>query len=79
MSTKNNRNKTSSKTKPSSAKPSKSVRSHPVKAKTSPFSVPVSFSSSARKADPHAKREASNYANPLPSREFILDTMIEQG
>lgn len=32
-----------------------------------------------RKIDPHASREAANYANPLPSREFILDTMTEQG
>lgn len=79
MSTKNNRTKTSSKSTKGSPKPSKSVRSHPVKAKTSPFSVPVSFSSASRQADPHAKREASNYANPLPSREFILDTMVEQG
>jgi len=34
---------------------------------------------SRRQSDPHAKREAENYANPLPSREFILETMIEQG
>jgi len=34
---------------------------------------------SIRKADPYASREAENYANPLPSREFILDTMVEQG
>jgi ribonuclease R len=32
-----------------------------------------------RQSDPHAKREAANYANPLPSREFILSTMNEQG
>jgi ribonuclease R len=35
--------------------------------------------SQVRKADPYAKREAENYANPLPSREFILDVMTEQG
>jgi ribonuclease R len=35
--------------------------------------------SHVRKADPYAKREAENYANPLPSREFILDVMTEQG
>ncbi|WP_137719295.1 ribonuclease R [Methylobacillus flagellatus] len=32
-----------------------------------------------RNADPHAQREAENYANPLPSREFIMETMAEQG
>lgn len=34
---------------------------------------------SIRRADPYAEREAENYANPLPSREFILDIMLEQG
>jgi ribonuclease R len=33
----------------------------------------------SRQADPHANREAANYANPLPSREFILEIMAEQG
>jgi len=32
-----------------------------------------------RSHDPHAKREAANYANPLPSREFILQALNEQG
>ena len=32
-----------------------------------------------RQLDPYATREAANYANPLPSREFILQTMTEQG
>ncbi len=32
-----------------------------------------------RHSDPHAKRESENYANPLPSREFILATMAQQG
>jgi ribonuclease R len=36
-------------------------------------------SNNNRGSDPHAKREAANYANPLPSREFILETMTEQG
>jgi len=35
--------------------------------------------SSARKIDPHAEREAAKYANPLPSRELILETMGDQG
>ena len=30
------------------------------------------------KADPFAKREAKNYENPIPSREFILDLLAEQ-
>lgn len=32
-----------------------------------------------RKSDPYAEREAANYPNPLPSREFILQIMEEQG
>lgn len=32
-----------------------------------------------RRNDPYADREAANYDNPLPSREFILETMTEQG
>jgi len=32
-----------------------------------------------RGKDPHAKREAANYENPLPSREFILDVMVGEG
>ena len=32
-----------------------------------------------RVSDPHADREAANYSNPLPSREFILETMAEEG
>lgn len=27
--------------------------------------------------DPHAAREAKNYENPVPSREFILQTLVE--
>jgi len=34
--------------------------------------------SSGKKADPYAKREAKNYDNPIPSREFILDLLAEQ-
>ena len=30
-----------------------------------------------RKADPHAAREAANYDNPIPSREFILEQLRE--
>ncbi|MCU7799140.1 MAG: ribonuclease R [gamma proteobacterium symbiont of Lucinoma myriamae] len=29
-------------------------------------------------SDPYAKREAKNYENPIPSREFILDLLTEQ-
>lgn len=32
-----------------------------------------------RSSDPHAKREASRYETPLPSRELILSTMSDQG
>jgi ribonuclease R len=32
-----------------------------------------------RKNDPHAQREAENYAHPLPSRELILEVMTQQG
>ncbi len=32
-----------------------------------------------RLLDPHAGRESANYENPLPSREFILQVMTEQG
>lgn len=35
--------------------------------------------SDLRLADPHAAREAERYAHPLPSREFILQVMAEQG
>lgn len=31
------------------------------------------------KKDPHAKREAKKYANPIPSREFIMQTLEEYG
>ncbi len=34
---------------------------------------------SKRHADPHAQRESANYENPLPSREFILQMMADQG
>jgi len=32
-----------------------------------------------RGKDPHADREAANYENPLPSREYILEIMAEEG
>ncbi len=32
----------------------------------------------SQKNDPYAKREAKNYENPIPSREFILDLLAEQ-
>ena len=34
---------------------------------------------SPRDSDPHRQREAKKYANPIPSREFILDTLAEGG
>ncbi|MFW5724693.1 MAG: ribonuclease R, partial [Halochromatium sp.] len=32
---------------------------------------------SARDLDPHRQREAKKYDNPIPSREFILETLTE--
>ncbi len=32
-----------------------------------------------RGKDPHAEREAANYENPLPSREYILEIMEQEG
>lgn len=32
---------------------------------------------SARELDPHRQREAKKYSNPIPSREFILETLSE--
>ena len=37
------------------------------------------MSKKTRNSDPHATREASNYASPLPSREFVLQIMSDQG
>jgi ribonuclease R len=34
---------------------------------------------SPRDLDPHLQREAKKYANPIPSREFILQTLTEAG
>ena len=35
--------------------------------------------SKIRRADPHAQRESTSYEHPLPSREYILQVMSEQG
>jgi len=32
-----------------------------------------------RDADPHRRREAKKYSHPIPSREFILETLAEAG
>ena len=45
-------------------------------------STPRSKKSSPRKQsakDPFASREAENYENPIPSREFILERLEEAG
>ena len=34
---------------------------------------------SAEKRDPHSRREAKKYANPIPSREFILEQLAASG
>ncbi|HET9403847.1 MAG TPA: ribonuclease R [Burkholderiales bacterium] len=39
----------------------------------------TSGTSRQRSRDPHHEREASRYAHPVSSREFILDTLTEQG
>ncbi|NEX20445.1 ribonuclease R [Thiorhodococcus mannitoliphagus] len=36
-------------------------------------------SAPAKTGDPHRQREAKKYENPIPSREFILETLTEQG
>ncbi|MDX2502860.1 MAG: ribonuclease R [Gammaproteobacteria bacterium] len=36
------------------------------------------MSRNSDKTDPFAKREAQNYENPIPSREFILDLLSQQ-
>ncbi len=51
----------------------------PTRVKPVPFKAGVKSQSDARLVDPHADREAANYANPLPSRELILQVMAEQG
>src|ERR1700720_1347350 len=33
----------------------------------------------ARAADPHHEREALRYEHPIPSREFVLQTLAEAG
>ncbi len=33
----------------------------------------------SRDSDPHRQREAKKYSNPIPSREFILETLTEAG
>ena len=33
----------------------------------------------SRSSDPHYRREAKKYSNPIPSREFILETLAETG
>ena len=33
----------------------------------------------ARERDPHLQREAKKYANPIPSREFILEVLADHG
>ena len=39
----------------------------------------MSEENKANSDDPFASREAEKYENPIPSREFLLDTLAEQG
>ena len=43
------------------------------------FQYPQLMSKSPKSKDPFAKREAENYANPIPSREFITQLLEEIG
>ena len=43
------------------------------------FRVQTQTASSGRDRDPYQAREAKKYANPIPSREFILNLMEEHG
>jgi ribonuclease R len=48
-------------------------------AKPLPTGVGAKAKTNTRAVDPFADREAANYANPLPSRELILQVMTDQG
>ena len=49
-------------------------------AKRAPRSAPKSArETSSRDKDPNRQREAKKYENPIPSREFILDTLTAHG
>ena len=37
------------------------------------------MSKTPKSKDPHAKREAQNYANPIPSREYIIQLLEKIG
>lgn len=52
----------------------KQIKTIAVKKSTSPRKP-----KGVRAKDPHAEREIAKYDNPLPSREFILSVMEEQG
>jgi len=48
--------------------------------KRAPKSAPKNArESSSRERDPNRQREAKKYENPIPSREFILDTLTAHG
>lgn len=51
----------------------------PQNTKPSSTSAGAKAKTNTRAVDPFADREAANYANPLPSRELILQVMTEQG
>ncbi len=39
----------------------------------------IRYANLKKKADPFASREAENYENPIPSREFILQHLADRG
>ncbi|MGE5155516.1 MAG: ribonuclease R [Bdellovibrio bacteriovorus] len=53
--------------------------STPQRPQTSPRKRAAQKPATARDRDPHRQRELKKYANPIPSREFILDTLTANG
>ena len=49
------------------------------KAQKAPQRQPRKRAGTARDRDPHRQRELKKYENPIPSREFILDTLTSNG
>ncbi len=47
--------------------------------KTTPGPTPAAKTEPARSRDPNRQREAKKYENPIPSREFILETLTAHG
>lgn len=50
-----------------------------IKSKIKKLKIPKIFRKNKRLVDPEAEREASNYENPIASRELILKTIHQEG